>query len=103
MNYENKVQLTAMMTAPSDQAEEGDRTFRATPPGWRLRITVLVRSSSELYRFQGAELSMPWIQVRADGNTCFILTEYYESELFASTTCSSPEAGKTSRFDAVVG
>ncbi len=83
MNYKNKVQLTAIIIAPSDQAEEGDRIFQ-NHASW-MEATHHRAGEKALLSYtvsKAQELSNPMdLKSAPTGNTCFILTEYYESEL----------------------
>ncbi len=83
MNYKNKVQLTAIIIAPLDQAEEGDRVFQSHA-SW-MEATHHRAGEKALLSYtvsKAQELSNPMdLKSAPTGNTCFILTEYYESEL----------------------
>jgi hypothetical protein len=80
MTYHDKIQLTAIIIAPPDQAEEGDRLFRSH--GVWMESThhrsgekaLLSYNVSKMKELSGDLDSAP------TGNTCFVLTEIYESK-----------------------
>jgi len=81
MSYHHKIQLTAVIVAPPDQAAEGERIFQSHAP-WmaathhRAGDTALLSYSVS----KTAELSNPWdLNSPLTGNTCFVLTEIYET------------------------
>ena len=78
MNYKNKVQLTAIIIAPSDQAEEGDRIFQSHA-SW-MEATHHRAGEKALLSYtvsKAQELSNPMdLKSAPTGSTCFILTEY---------------------------
>lgn len=82
MSYRDKIQLTAIIIAPPDQVEEGDRIFRSHMP-W-MEATHHRTGAKALLTYnvaKTAELSNPMdINSASTGNTCFILTEIYETE-----------------------
>ena len=73
----------AIIIAPSDQAEEGDRIFQSHA-SW-MEATHHRAGEKALLSYtvsKAQELSNPMdLKSAPTGNTCFILTEYYESEL----------------------
>lgn len=82
MAYHGNVQLTFVITAPPDQVEEGDRIFRSHAP-WMERTHHRSGEKALLsYNVSKApELSNPMDPNSAKtGNTCFVLTEIYETD-----------------------
>ena len=81
MSYHDKTQLTAIIIASPDQAEEGERIFRSHAP-W-MESTHHRAGPKALLSYNVSkvpELSNPWdLNSPPTGNTCFILTEIYES------------------------
>ena len=81
MRYHGKVQLTAVIIAPPDQAKEGERIFRSHAP-W-MESTHHRDGSKALLSYNVSitpELSNPWdVNSAPTGNTCFVLTEIYET------------------------
>ncbi len=81
MAYRGKVQLTLIITAPPIHVEEGDRIFRSHAP-W-MEATHHREGNKALLSYnvsKAPELSNPMDQNSAPtGNTCFILTEIYET------------------------
>ena len=82
MAYHNKFQLTAIIVAPPDQVEEGNRIFRSHAP-W-MEATHHRTGAKALLTYnvsKSPELSNPMdLKSAPTGNTCFILTEIYETE-----------------------
>lgn len=82
MAHHGKVQLTYLIVAPPDQVEEGDRLFRSHAP-W-MEATHHREGDKALLSYnvsKAPELSNPMDPDSAPtGNTCFILTEIYETE-----------------------
>jgi hypothetical protein len=80
MTYHDKIQLTAIIIAPPDLAAEGDRLFKSH--GAWMESThyrsgekaLLSYSVSKMEELSGDLDSAP------TGNTCFVLTEIYESK-----------------------
>ena len=80
MKYHDKIQLTAIIIAPPDQAAEGDRLFKSH--GAWMESThyrtgekaLLSYNVSKMKELSGDLDSAP------TGNTCFVLTEIYESK-----------------------
>ena len=81
MTYHDKIQLTLIIIAPPDQAEEGDRLFRSH--GSWMEATHHRSGAKALLSYnvsKGPELSNPMdLNYAPTGNTCFVLTEIYES------------------------
>ena len=82
MAHKGKIQLTFVISAPPDQVEEGDRLFRNHAP-W-MESTHHREGDKALLSYnvsKAPELSNPMDpNSAATGNTCFILTEIYETE-----------------------
>ena len=82
MSHHNKIQLTAIIVAPPDQVQEGDRIFRTHAP-W-MEATHHRGGTKALLSYnvsKAPELSNPMdLESSPTGNTCFILTEIYETE-----------------------
>ena len=82
MAYHGKIQLAFIITAPADQVEEGERLFRTHSP-W-MESTHHREGDKALLSYnvsKAPELSNPMDPESAPtGNTCFILTEIYETE-----------------------
>ena len=82
MAYTGKIQLTFIIVAPPDQVEEGDRLFRSHAP-W-MESTHHRDGDKALLSYnvsKAAELSNPLDPNSAPtGNTCYILSEIYETE-----------------------
>lgn len=82
MANQGKVQLTFVITAPPDQVEEGDRIFQSHAP-W-MESTHHRSGDKALVSYnvsKAPELSNPMdSQSAPTGNTCFVLTEIYETE-----------------------
>ncbi len=82
MTYHDKIQLTAIMIAPPDQVKEGDRIFQGHAP-W-IEATHHRTGAKALLSYnvsKAPELSNPMdLNSAPTGNTCFILTEIYETE-----------------------
>ncbi len=81
MAYHGKVQLTFIITSPPDHVEEGDRIFRSHAP-W-METTHHRQGTRALLSYnvsKAPELSNPMDPNSAPtGNTCFVLTEIYET------------------------
>jgi hypothetical protein len=82
MAYHGKSQLTLIITAPADQAAEGDRLFQSH--GSWMESTHYHTGEKALLSYnvsKAPELSNPMdLNSASTGNTCFILTEIYESK-----------------------
>ena len=82
MAHKGKIQLMFVIVAPPDLAEEGDRLFRSHAP-W-MEATHQREGEKALLSYTVAkapELSNPMDPSSAPtGNTCFILSEIYETE-----------------------
>jgi len=82
MAYQGKIQLTYIIVAPKDQVEEGNRIFQSHAP-W-MKETHHQKGDKALLSYnvsKAPELSNPMDPNSAPtGNTCFILSEIYESE-----------------------
>jgi hypothetical protein len=82
MTYHEKVQLTLIIIAPSDQAAEGDRLFQSH--GAWMESTHYRTGEKALLSYNVSkmkELSNPAdLNSTPTGNTCFVLTEIYESK-----------------------
>lgn len=82
MAYRDKTQLTLIVIAPPDQVEEGDRIFRGHAP-W-LEATHHRSGANALLSYnvsRAPELSNPMdLNSAPTGNTCFVLTEIYETK-----------------------
>ena len=82
MAHKGKTQLMLFIVAPPDQAEEGDRLFRSHAP-W-MEATHHRDGDKALLSYnlsRTPELSNPMDPSSAPtGNTCFILSEIYETE-----------------------
>ena len=82
MAYHGKIQLTLVVIAPPDQVAEGDRIFQSHGP-W-MEATHHRSGDKALLSYnvsKGPELSDPADPNSAPtGNTCFVLTEIYESK-----------------------
>ncbi len=82
MAHHGKIQLTFIITAPPDQLDEGDRIFRSHAP-W-MESTHHRDGEKALLSYnvsKAPELSNPMDPNSSPtGNTCFILSEIYETE-----------------------
>jgi hypothetical protein len=82
MAHKGKIQLTFVIVAPPNLAEEGDRLFRSHAP-W-MEATHHREGDKALLSYnvsKAPELSNPMDPSSAPtGNTCFILSEIYETE-----------------------
>jgi hypothetical protein len=82
MAHKGKIQLMFVIVAPPDLAEEGDRLFRSHAP-W-MEATHHREGEKALLSYNVAkapELSNPMDPSSAPtGNTCFILSEIYETD-----------------------
>jgi hypothetical protein len=82
MTYHGKTQLTLIIIAPPDQAAEGDRLFKSH--GAWMEATHHRTGEKALLSYnvsKGPELSNPAdLNSAPTGNTCFVLTEIYESK-----------------------
>ena len=82
MSHLNKIQLTAIIVAPPEHVAEGERIFRSHAP-W-MQATHHRAGAKALLSYNLAkapELSNPMdLSSRPTGNTCFVLTEIYETE-----------------------
>ena len=81
MSYEGNVQLTIIFTATPDLVKEGDRIFDSHA-AWMAKTHYREGNKALLlYNIvKGPELANPVDpSSKATGNTCFVLTEVYES------------------------
>ena len=82
MTYHGKTQLTLIIIAPPDQVAEGDRCFKSH--GSWMESTHYRTGEKALLSYnvsKGPELSNPAdVDSAPTGNTCFVLTEIYESK-----------------------
>ena len=82
MTYHDKIQLTLTIIAPPDQAAEGDRLFKSH--GVWMESTHYRNGEKALLSYnvsKGPELSNPPdLNSAPTGNTCFVLSEIYESK-----------------------
>ena len=82
MAHKGKIQLTFVIVAPPDIAEEGDRLFQSHGP-W-MEATHHRDGDKALLSYNvsmAPEMSNPMDPNSAQtGNTCFILSEIYETE-----------------------
>lgn len=82
MAYKGKIQLLYVIVAPPDQVEEGDRIFRTHGP-W-MEATHHRDGEKALLSYnvsRAPELSDPLdLDSAPTGNTCFILSEIYDTE-----------------------
>jgi hypothetical protein len=82
MAHEGKTQLTIVFSVPPDLVEEGDRIFQSHGP-W-MEATHHRNGDKALLSYtvsKAPELTNPMDPNSAPtGNTCFILTEVYETE-----------------------
>lgn len=82
MAHKGKIQLTYVIVAPPEQVAEGDRIFQSHAP-W-MEATHHRTGDKALLSYdlsKAPELSNPFDPNSAPtGNTCFILSEVYESE-----------------------
>ena len=82
MAHKGKIQLTFVIIAAPDQVDEGDRLFRSHAP-W-METTHHREGDKALLSYnvsKAPELSNPMDPSSAPtGNTCFILSEIYETE-----------------------
>jgi hypothetical protein len=81
MTYHDKIQLTLIIIAPPDQAAEGNRVFQSHR-SW-MESTHYRTGEKALLSYNVSkmkELSNPAdLNSAPTGNTCFVLTEIYES------------------------
>ncbi len=82
MADKGKTQLTFIIVAPPDQVAEGDRIFRSHEPWMSSSHTRSGDKALLSYHVSKApELTNPMdLNSAATGNTCFVLTEVYESD-----------------------
>ena len=82
MAHQGKVQLTIVIIAPPDQVQEGDRIFGTHAPWMEATHHRTGEKALLIYDVSKApELSNPLDPSSPEtGNTCFILSEVYESE-----------------------
>jgi len=82
MAHKGKIQLTYVIVAPPDQVAEGDRIFQSHAP-W-MQSTHHRSGEKALLNYnvsKAPELSNPFdSSSKPTGNTCFILSEVYETE-----------------------
>ncbi|HET6362955.1 MAG TPA: hypothetical protein VFH11_13000 [Gemmatimonadota bacterium] len=82
MAHQGKVQLTYVIVAPPGEVPEGDRIFQSHGPWMKATHHRSGEKALLSYNLSKApELSNPFDPSSAPtGNTCFILSEVYESE-----------------------
>ena len=82
MAHQGKVQLTIVIIAPPDQVAEGDRIFGTHAPWMEATHHRSGDKALLIYDVSKApELSNPLdLSSPETGNTCFILSEVYETE-----------------------
>ena len=82
MAHQGKVQLTIVIIAPPDQVAEGDRIFGTHAPWMEATHHRTGDKALLIYDVSKApELSNPLDPSSPEtGNTCFILSEVYETE-----------------------
>lgn len=82
MAHHGKIQLAYVIVAPPEEVEEGDRLFRSHAPWMEATHHRIGEKALLSYNLSKApELSNPLDASSAPtGNTCFILSEVYESE-----------------------
>ncbi len=94
MAHKGKIQLTIVIVAPPDQVEEGERIFRSHAP-W-MEETHHREGNKALLSYnlsKAPELSNPMDPNSAPtGNTCFILSEIYETEAGVADHMQQAEA-----------
>ena len=81
MTYHDKIQLTFIIIAPPDQVADGDRLFKSH--GTWMESTHYRTGEKALLSYnvsKGPELSGFDPDSAPTGNTCFILSEIYESK-----------------------
>ena len=82
MTYHDKIQLTLIIIAPADQVAEGDRLFKSH--GAWMESTHHRSGEKALLSYnvsKGPEFTNPMdLSSAPTGNTCFVLTEIYESK-----------------------
>ena len=82
MAHHDKIQLTYVIVAPPEHVAEGDRLFQSHGP-W-MEATHHRSGDSALLTYdvsKAPELSNPFdASSEPTGNTCFILSEIYETE-----------------------
>jgi len=82
MAHHGKIQLTYVIVAPPDQVKEGERIFASHAP-W-MKATHHREGNKALLSYnvsKAPERSNPMDQNSAPtGNTCFILSEIYETD-----------------------
>ena len=95
MSQKGKVQLTFVIVAPPDQVAEGDRLFKTHAP-W-MEATHHRSGDKALLGYnvsKAPELSNPMDPSSPPtGNTCFVLSEVYETE--AGVADHFKQAGET--------
>jgi len=94
MAHKGKIQLMLLIVAPPDQAEEGDRLF-STHAAW-MEATHHRDGNKALLSYnvsKAPELSNPMDpNSTPTGNTCFILSEIYETEAGVADHMQQAEA-----------
>ena len=81
MAYHGKIQITLIIIVPPDQVAEGDRIFKSH--GSWMESTHYRTGEKALLSYnvsKGPELSNLDPNSAPTGNTCFVLTEIYESQ-----------------------
>ena len=83
MTYHDKIQVTLIIIAPPDQVAEGDRIFKSH--GSWMESTHYRTGEKALLSYnvsKAKDLSDPGdLNSAPTGNTCFVLTEVYESKV----------------------
>ena len=81
MTYHDKTQLTLIIIAPPDLVAEGDRLVKSHGAWMEATHHRTGEKALLSYNFsKGRELSTPTdLNSSPTGNTCFVLTEIYES------------------------
>lgn len=104
MAHEGKTHLTYVIIAPPDQVAEGDRLFRSHGP-W-MKATHHRTGEQALLSYtvsKAPELTNPMDPSSAPtGNTCFVLTEIYESPAGVADHFAQAQSGWQD-FPALVG
>jgi hypothetical protein len=95
MSHKGKIQLTYLIVAPPDQVAEGDRLFQSHAP-W-MESTHHRKGDKALLSYnvsKAPELSNPLDANSAPtGNTCFILSEVYETAAGVADHFQMAESG----------
>lgn len=95
MAHKGKIQLTYIIVAPPDQVSEGDRIFRSHAP-W-IEATHHREGDKTLLTYnvsKAPELSNPLdANSPPTGNTCFVLSEIYETDAGVADHFQQAESG----------